>query len=154
MDLYVELYKRKTNKLDDYENIESVKELCYARKFWGLWYELNHCPMANQDEYEVVLTLEAWDALMDKISPMYETILKAIEIYDEYDYEEIDSDDFPEELDEVLGAYEDWYDSIFPDTRLGYHFDAYILKRWYEARDTVRKYLNNKDYVVLVINSW
>lgn len=155
MDLYISLYKRTNNKLDDYSNLQYVEELCYARKFWGLWYELAYCPSVDpNDECKVILTLEAWDALMDRISPMYATILQAIDIYDEYDYEIIDSDSFPEELDEVLESYENWYDDIFPQPRLGYDFDARILARWYEARDTVREYLNNKEYVVLVINSF
>lgn len=155
MDLMVNLYKRTNNKLDDYKNIEYVEELCYARKFWGLWNALDYCPLVNQDDYyTVVLTLEAWDNLMNKIEPMYETILKAIYMYNEEEYDEIDNDSFLGELDRVLDSYERWYDDVFGSTVLGYDFDAYSLQRWYEARDKVRKYLNNKEYVVLVINSW
>lgn len=155
MDLYISLYKRTNNKLDDYSNLQYVEELCYARKFWGLWYELNHCPMANQDEYEVVLTLEAWDALMDKIEPIYETLLEVRDIYNKYGWQGTNVSGFPVELKIPVEIYELWYDETFDGyTRLGYDFDANILINWYEAKDRVREYLQDIRYVVVVINSF
>ena len=51
--------------------------------------------------------------------------------------------------------FETWYDSVFDyTTTLGYDFDINALINWYAARDKVRKYLNDDNYSVVIVNSF
>lgn len=151
MDLYIDARK----KSEPYKN---TIELCYARKFWGLWYFFcfNDCPETGRyDGYELYLTPEAWDKFIKTVEPKYKFLKTVRDIYwimwdsNEYDYT------FTDEQQKLIKEYEDWYDDTFETVAyLGYDFDINPLISWYEAKEEVWKYLCDDEYDVVVINSW
>lgn len=148
MDLYIDAYNKQVN-----ERIE----LCYARKFWGLWYFFcfNGCFESDYD-YVLYLTPEAWDRFIKTVEPKIGLIKAARDIYwnmwdsNEYDYT------FTDEQKKVIQEYEEWYDGTFCfySTTLGIDFDINALVAWYEAKDEVWKYLCDDNYDVVIINSF
>lgn len=144
MDLYIIAKNR--------ENGEEL-ELCYARKFWGLWHYFDDCPMINSDdEYTRRLTQESWDRLINTIEPKWYIIRAALTAYDLYYYSDVV---LTKEQRQHIRDFETWYDSVFDyTTTLGYDFDINALINWYAARDKVRKYLNDDNYSVVIVNSF
>lgn len=144
LDLYVMAKNR--------ENGDEL-ELCYARKFWGLWDFLGDCPMVNpEDKYTRRLTSEAWERLINVIEPKWYVIRAALTAYDLYYYQ--DAILTSEQIQDIEN-YEDWYDEVFDYYPvLGYNFDINALINWYAARDKVRKYLVNDNYDVIIICSF
>lgn len=129
------------------DNNEEIVELCYARKFWGLWYEFFDCPQVYANPYEKYLTRESWQRFVNNMEENIELIRAANSFYD---LKKLTS-----EQQGVIDRYEDWYGDTFEHTPiLGYDFDAESLIRWYENKDEVWKYLYNNDYHVIIINSF
>ena len=143
MDLYV--YAREKGLPYEYD-----EELCYARKFWGLWDCLKTEPTEVQEQ---ILDKNKWYALMDNIGKHIDLLHEVEAIYDKYFFDR----NFMAARDEMkkINKYEKWYNDTFCETPvLGYDFDLHAIIEWYEKRETVNNYLEDDDYCVYIYCSY
>ena len=148
------LYKRKIVNPDEKSEYSDDDELAYGRKSWELVREL--IPDINED-YKAVVTLESWNRLMKKLEPIGD---KLEAIWDAFEREENAPDDYPEfvftkEHKKLIAEYEYWYNKTFNDTpTLGYFFSVGYMLSFWEARDEVRKYIEDPEYEVIALASY
>lgn len=148
------LYKRKIVNSGEEPEYKDDSELAYGRKSWELVREL--IPNINED-YKAVVTLESWDRLMKKLEPVGD---KLEAIWDAFEREENAPDDYPEfvftkEHKKLIAEYEYWYNKTFNDTpTLGYFFSVGYMLSFWEAKDEVRKYIEDPEYEVIALASY
>ena len=131
---------------------EKPIELAYGRKSWELVYALvpDYDDFINDDP---TITIERWDALMEKlnkIGPKLEDIQEAYYDLDNWpNYHTPDLDKKYNELVELCAEYEMWYNKSFEcEPYLGYYFSVSYMLNFWIADAEVRKYLEDPEYEV------
>lgn len=137
---------------------EEPIELAYGRKSWELVYALvpDYDDFINDDP---TITIERWDALMEKlnkIGPKLDEIYNAYHELDNWPDDWVNRENMTPKMRDLFDKncdlcfeYEIWYNRNFDTSpTLGYDFSVGYMLNFWEADKEVRKYLEDPEYEV------
>ena len=139
----------KTTDYNSADNIwkiafEKGVEVFYGRKSWELVYFLE-CD--TKDECFSELTLDKWIDLQEALAPIGPSLE---EISNAFNTDHPDGHDLY-----LMRKYKEWYDHTFDYSPiLGYDFSVGYMRTFWEAADTVLKYLEDPEWKVFMFASY